>query len=317
MGLPSCKSVVVLTAGHDCIFHVPQEKQQGSFRDREDPSSLSSSGNTPGPDPHLKDGLLAGTTSVRPEPGLRAATVTGVPVSQPLSPGYEPDSAVSLARITPVGPAQEREFLAGWFGAGLPFQAGKRVRYHGSWAELTSMASLTDSHKLHSADHDSQGGCEWISSLYIVVVVQALSRVQLFATPWTAACQASLSFTISWSLLKLILIKSVTLSNHLVFCLPLLLLLSIFPSIRVFSSEPALCIRWPKYWNFGFSISPSNEYSRLISFRSDWFDLLAVQGTVKSSPTPQFESINSSALNLLYGSTLTSIHDYWKKHSFD
>ena len=104
--------MVVLTSGHDCIFHGPQEKQQGSFRDREDPSLLSS-GNTPGPDPHLKDGLLAGTTSVRPEPGLGAATVTGVPVSKPLSPGYEPDSAVSLARITLVGPAQEREFLAG------------------------------------------------------------------------------------------------------------------------------------------------------------------------------------------------------------
>lgn len=105
--------MVVLTAGHDGIFHAPQEKQQGSFRDREDPSSLSSSGNTPGPEPHLKDGLLAGTTSVRPEPGLGAAAVTGVPVSKPLSPGHEPDSAVSLARITPVGPAQEREFLAG------------------------------------------------------------------------------------------------------------------------------------------------------------------------------------------------------------
>ena len=184
---------------------------------------------------------------MRPEPGLRAATVTGVPVSKPLSPGYEPDSAVSLARITPVGPAQEREFLAGWFGAGLPFQAGKRVRYHGSWAELTSMASLTDSHKLHSTDHDSQGGCEWISSLYIVVVVQALSRVQLFATPWTAACQASLSFTISWSLLKLMSIESVMPPKHLILCCPLFLLPSIFLSIRGFSNESGLHSRRPKY----------------------------------------------------------------------
>ena len=200
------------------------------------------------------------------------------------------------------GQLRRENFWLDDLGQGSLSKLVKRVRYHGSWAELISMASLTDSHKLYSADHDSQGGCEWISSLYIVVVVvQALSHVQLFATPWTAVCQASLSFTISWSLLKLILIKSVTPSNHLVFCLPLLLLLSICPSIRVFSNEPALCIRWPKYWNFGFSISPSNEYSRLISFWIDWFDLLAVQGTRKSSPTPQFESINSSALSLLYG----------------
>ena len=93
---------------------------------------------------------------------------------------------------------------------------------------------------------------------------------------------------------------------------------SIFPSIRVVSNESALCIRWPKYWSFSFSISPFNEYSGLISFRIDWFDLLAVQGTLKeSSPTPQFKSINSSAFSLLYGPTLTSIHDYWKSHSFD
>ena len=136
-------------------------------------------------------------------------------------------------------------------------------------------------------------------------------------TPWTAASQASLSFTTSWSLLKLMSIESVMPSNHLVFCHPLLLLLSIFPSIRVFSNESALCIRWPKYWNFSFSISPSNEYSGLISFKMDWLDLLAVQGTLKSSPAPQFENINSSVLSLLYGTTVTSIHDYWKNHRFD
>ena len=108
--------------------------------------------------------------------------------------------------------------------------------------------------------------------------VQMLSPVQLFVTPWTAACQASLSITNSQSLLKLMSIKSVMPSNHLILSHPLLLLPSIFPSIRVFSNESVLPIRWPKYWSFSFSISPSNEYSGLISFRIDWLDLLAVQG---------------------------------------
>ena len=112
--------------------------------------------------------------------------------------------------------------------------------------------------------------------------VQWLSRVWLFATRWTAVCQASLYVTNSWSLLKLISIESVMPSNHLILYSPLLLLPSIFSSIRVFSNESALRIRWPKYWNFSFSISPSNEYSELISFRIDWFDLLVVQGTLKS-----------------------------------
>ena len=101
-------------------------------------------------------------------------------------------------------------------------------------------------------------------------------------TPWTAAGQASLSFTISWSLPKFMPIELMMPSNHLILCHPLLLLLSIFPSIRVLSSEPVLCIRWSKYWSFSFSISPSNEHPRLISFRMDWLDLLAVQGTLKS-----------------------------------
>ena len=114
------------------------------------------------------------------------------------------------------------------------------------------------------------------------IVVQSLSRVQLFATPWTAAPQASLPFTISRSLLKLMSIESQMPSNHLILCHPLLLLPSIFLSIRVFSSESALCIRWPKYWSFDFSVSPSNEYSGLISFRMDSLNLLAVQGTLKS-----------------------------------
>ena len=115
-------------------------------------------------------------------------------------------------------------------------------------------------------------------------VVQSLSHVPLFATPWTAVQKASLFFTISWSLLKLMSIESVMPSNHLVLCHPLLLLTSIFPNIGVFSNESALHIRWPKFWSFGYNISPSNEYSGLISFRIDWFDLLAVQGDQTSCP---------------------------------
>ena len=115
-----------------------------------------------------------------------------------------------------------------------------------------------------------------------VIVVQLLSRVRLFATPWTAAHQASLSFTISGSLLKLLFIESVIPSNHLILCHFLLLLPSIFPSLRVVFNESAFCIRWPEYWSFSFSISPSNEYLGLISFRIDFFELLAVQGTLKS-----------------------------------
>ena len=115
-----------------------------------------------------------------------------------------------------------------------------------------------------------------------VVVVQSLSRIRLFATPWTAAHQTSLSFTISQSLLKLMSNQLLMPFNHFILCHPLLLLPSIFPSIRVFSNESALCVRWPKYWGFSFSISPSNEYSGLISFRIDWLDLFAVQRTLKS-----------------------------------
>ena len=113
------------------------------------------------------------------------------------------------------------------------------------------------------------------------IVVQSLSRVQLFVMPWTAERQASLSITKSWSLPKLMSIESLMPSNHLILCHPLLLLSSIFSSIRVFSNVSVLCIRWPKYWSFSFSISPSHEYSELISFRIDWFDL-ATQGTLKS-----------------------------------
>ena len=118
--------------------------------------------------------------------------------------------------------------------------------------------------------------------LSLLSLVQSLSHVLLFVNPWTAALQASLSITNPQSLLKLISIESVMPSNHLMLCCPLLLLPSIFPSIRVFSSEPVLRVRWPKYWNLSFSINPSNEYSELISFRIEWLDVLAVQGTLKS-----------------------------------
>ena len=145
--------------------------------------------------------------------------------------------------------------------------------------------------------------------------LQSLSRVRLSVTPWTAARQAFLSITASWSLFKLMSIESVMPSNHLILRHPLLLPPAVFPSIRVFSSESALHIRWPKYWSFSFSINPSNEYLGLIS-RMDWLDLLAVQGTLNS--LLQFhKSISSSALNFLYSPSLTSIHDYWKSHSFD
>ena len=143
-------------------------------------------------------------------------------------------------------------------------------------------------------------------------IVQLLSHVSLFAILWTTAHQASLSFTVSWSLLKLMSIELMMPSTHLILCCPLLLLPSIFLSFRVFSNESVLGIRWPEYWSFTFSISPSN----LISFRMDWFDLLAVQGTLKS-PTPQFKSINSSALSFLHSPTLTFIHDHRKNHSLD
>ena len=142
--------------------------------------------------------------------------------------------------------------------------------------------------------------------------VQSLSHVWLFATPWTT----SLSITNSQSLPKLMSVESVMPSNHLILCCPLLFLPSILPSIRVFLNESALHIRWPAYWSFSFNISLSNEHPGLISFRMDWLDLLAVQGTLKS-PIPQLESINSSVLSCLCSLTLTSTHDYWKNHSID
>ena len=156
--------------------------------------------------------------------------------------------------------------------------------------------------------------CSWLP----ISSVQSLSRVQLFVTPWTTARQASLSFTNSQSLLKLMSIASVMPSNHLILCHPLLLPPSIFPSIGVFSKESVLRIRWPKYWSLNFSICPSNEYSGLISFMTGWFDLLAVLGTLKNLlQHHQNKSINSLVCSFLYSPTLTSIYDNWKNHSFD
>ena len=148
--------------------------------------------------------------------------------------------------------------------------------------------------------------------------VQSLSRVQLFATPWTVAHQASLCITNSQSSLRLTSIESVMPSSHLILCRPLLLLPlpPIPPSIRVFSNESALRVRWPKNWSFSFSISPSNEHPGLISFRMDWLDLLVVQGTLKS--LLQHHSSKVSILwHSLYSPTLTFIHDHWKNHSLD
>ena len=154
----------------------------------------------------------------------------------------------------------------------------------------------------------------WISmpltKFKVMVVVQSLSCVWLFVIPWTAAYQASLSITNSWSLPKSMCTESVMPSSHLILCRPLLLLPSVFPSIKVFPNQSVLHIRWPEYWSFSFSISPSNEYSGLISFRMDWFDLLAVQGTLKS--LLQHHSSKASILWHLdfFRIQLTSIYDY-------
>ena len=156
--------------------------------------------------------------------------------------------------------------------------------------------------------------------LYIEKYIYQFSRsvVSDSLRPHESARQAFLFITNSRSSPKLMCIESVMPSSHLILCRPLLLLHPIPPSIRVFSSESTLHMRWPKYWSFSFSISPSNEHPGLIVFRMDWLDLLAVQGTLQeSSPTLQFKSINSSAFSFLHSPTLTTIHDHWKNHSLD
>ena len=149
-------------------------------------------------------------------------------------------------------------------------------------------------------------------------LVQLLNCVRLFATLWTAARQPSLSITNSRSLPKLMSIESVMPSNHFLLCRPLLLLPSIFPSIRVFSNESALCLRWAKYWSFSFNISLSNEHPGLISFRMDWVGSpCALRDSQEYSPTPQFKSINALVLSFLHSPPLTSTHDHWKNHNLD
>ena len=153
--------------------------------------------------------------------------------------------------------------------------------------------------------------------MYVQSVSSVAPSCPSLWTLCTAARQASRSIPNSQSLLKLMYIQSVMPSNHFILCHHLLLLPSIFPTIRVFFNDSVLRIGWPKYWSFSFSISPSNEYSGLISFRRQAGFACSPRDSQESSPTPQFKSINSSTLSFLYGPTLTSIHDYWKNHSFD
>ena len=155
-----------------------------------------------------------------------------------------------------------------------------------------------------------------VISFMVYVVVQSPSHVQLFVTSWTAAHQASLSLTISRSLPKFMSITLVMPSSHLILWLPLLLLPSLIPSIRIFSNESAVCIRWPKHWSFSFWISPSNEYSGLISFKIDWSPCCP-RDFQESSPEPQFQGMNSLAFCLLYGPAFTIVHDHWEGHSQD
>ena len=157
----------------------------------------------------------------------------------------------------------------------------------------------------------------FLKIFFISYSVQSLSHVRLFGTPWTAVRQASLSVTNSQSLPKLMSIKSVMPSNYLILCHPFLLPPSILPSNRIFSNESALCIRWPKYWSFSFSMSPPNEYSELISFRLDWLNLLAVQGSLKSLLQHHSSKASIFWRSAFFTAQLISIHDHWKNHSLD
>ena len=199
---------------------------------------------------------------------------------------------------------------------GLPSMESHRVGQ--DWSDLAwCLLSWTEPNKtVTNSETEVELLNRVISKDYLFSSVQTLSHVRLFANPWTAAHQASLSITNSQSLLKLMSIESVMPSNHPVLWYPLLPP-PIFPSIRVFSNESVLHIKWPNYWSFSFSTSPSNEYSGLISFRMDCGSPYCPRDSQNSSPTPQFKSINSSALSFLYSPTLTSVHDYWKNHSLD
>ena len=177
-----------------------------------------------------------------------------------------------------------------------------------NFCQPTCLSSLISR---HNCIKRSGGGMEWEAGTF---VVWSLSCAWLFVTPWTTACQALLPSTVSQNLLKFMSIESAMLSDHLILWHNLLSLPSAFLVIRVFCNDSALCLRWPKYWSFSFSISPSHEYSVLISFKMSWFDLLAIQDSQESSPAPQFESINFLLVSM---PTLTSIPNYWENQSCD
>ena len=214
-------------------------------------------------------------------------------------PLFLPPSIFPSIRIFPNGsapPIMWPEYWSFGFSLNPSNEYSGLISYRIDWFDLSCCPR--DSQESFLAPQFESNESSAISSLYgptlttIHVVFQSLSHIQLFATPWTIACQASLSFTVSQSLLRFMSIELVMPSNHLILCRPLLLLPSVFPRIRVFSSELTLPIRWPKYWSFSFSISPSN--SRLIFFKNDWFDLLAVQETLKS--LLQHHSLKASIL---------------------
>ena len=179
--------------------------------------------------------------------------------------------------------------------SGLGKSPEKRMATHSSSCLENSMVDYSPWG--HRVGHDWATNTFTSDTSVQFISCESLSRIQLYATPWTAARQASLSITNSWSLLKLMSMESVRPSHHLILCCPLLLPPLIFPYIRVFSNESVLCIKWPKYWSFSFSISPSKEYSELISFRMDWLDLLAVQGILKN-----LLQHHSSKASILWGS---------------
>ena len=179
------------------------------------------------------------------------------------------------------------------------------------WSSTSQAVRLESAYQITQLDPWSGWFPDFTKHRIVDGGVQLLSHVRLFVTPWTSACHTSLYIANTWSLLKLMSIESVIPPNHLILCHPLLLLPSIFPSIRVFSNESILHIRWPKYWSF--SISSSSEYSGLISLGlTGW-----ISCQQESSPTPQFKGIKSQVLSFLYSPTLISIHDNWKNHTFD
>ena len=232
------------------------------------------------------------------------------------SPGDLPDPGIEPCLVSPLHlqvdslPLQHHLGNPKWdFGGFKYWNTEMQMSHAKRMKTVPQLLLLSTTMSISSA----QFSCSIVSRLFVTN-----SRVQLFVTPWTAPHQASLSITNSQSPPKPISTESVMPSNHLILCHSLLLAPSIFPSIRVFSKESALCIRWPKYWTFSFRISPSNEHPGLISFRMDWLDLLAVHGTLNS--LLQHHSSEASILQcsaFFIVPTLTSIHDYWKNHSLD